>query len=94
MALFRVVIDIAHEKESFCSSGIRVVWKTEKDGLVIIGIQPIKLILLSSRTLCRVDWQTRNFVSREQQLYLLLWYYLRSHMASWSPRSPPYDPQI
>jgi len=32
MVLFGVVIDIAHEKESFCSSGTRVVRKTKKDG--------------------------------------------------------------
>ena len=94
MVLFRVVIDIAHDKESFCSSGTRVVRKTKKDGLVITGIQPIKWILLSSRMLCHVDCQTRNFVSGEQHLYPLRWYYLRSNMTSWSPRSPPYDPQI
>jgi len=42
MVLFRVVIDIAHEKESFCSSGTRVVRKSKKDGLVVAGIQSIK----------------------------------------------------
>jgi len=42
MVLFRVVIDIAHEKESSCSSRTRVVRKTKKDGLAITGIQPIK----------------------------------------------------
>jgi hypothetical protein len=94
MVLFRVVIDIAHEKESFCRAGTRVVRKTKKDGLVNTGIQPIKWIMLSSRMLCRVDWQTRNFVSEKQQLYPLRWYHLRSNMASWSPRSPPNDPQI
>jgi hypothetical protein len=42
MVLFRIVIDTAHEKESFCSSGTRVVRKTKKDCLVITGIQSIK----------------------------------------------------